>query len=346
MDSCTDSHYNATGKRPNKDAGAQPTGQARRGTEMRTVSLGNTGVEVSALCLGTMHLGSRTDRETSYRLLDGYVAAGGSFLDTANNYATWIPGYVGGESETLLGQWMRERRNRTRLFIATKMGFDYPGVERGLRAHQIETECEKSLRRLQIDTIDLYYAHRDDRHTPMEETLPAFDRLVKAGKVRFIGASNFVAWRLEEARWVSQTRGLAEYCCVQQRYSYLRPVPGADFGRQTAANDDLFDYVRARGIRMLAYTPLLAGSYARADRPVRPQYLGPDTDARLAALKAVCEEVGATPNQVVLAWMMQSDPAVIPIFGASAVDQLRENLGGLGVELATGQMARLNAASA
>ena len=101
---------------------------------MKTVSLGKTGVEVGALCLGTMHFGSRTDKEASYRILDRYVEAGGSFLDTANNYATWVPGYVGGESETLLGEWMRERKNRAHIFIATKVGFDYPGVERGLRA--------------------------------------------------------------------------------------------------------------------------------------------------------------------------------------------------------------------
>ena len=313
---------------------------------MRTVLLGSTGVQVSAFCLGTMHLGSRTDRETSYRILDRYVEAGGSFLDTANNYAMWVPGYVGGESETLLGEWMRERKNRAEVFVATKVGFDYPGVERGLRAYQIEAECEKSLRRLRIGTIDLYYAHRDDRNTVMEETLEAFGRLVKAGKVRFVGASNLLAWRLEEARWVSQTRGCVEYCCIQQRYSYIRPKPGASFGHQTAANDDLLDYCRARGIRMLAYSPLLSGAYTRADRAFPDQYLGPDTDARVAALRAVSEEAGATANQVVLAWMAQSDPAVIPVFGASAVDQLQENLGAQEVELSAEQMARLNDASA
>ena len=313
---------------------------------MRTVLLGNTGVQVSAFCLGTMHLGSRTDRETSYRILDRYVEAGGSLLDTANNYAMWVPGYVGGESETLLGEWMRERKNRAEVFVATKVGFDYPGVERGLRAYQIEAECEKSLRRLGIGTIDLYYAHRDDRNTVMEETLAAFDRLVEAGKVRLVGASNFTAWRLEEARWVSRTHGCVEYCCIQQRYSYLRPKSGADFGHQTAANDDLLDYCRARGIRMLAYSPLLSGAYVRADRAFPDQYLGPDTDARVAALRAVSEEAGATDNQVVLAWMAQSDPAVIPVFGASTVDQLQENLGAQEVELSAEQMARLNDASA
>lgn len=313
---------------------------------MRTVSLGNTGAEVSVFCLGTMHFGSRTDKETSYRLLDQYVEAGGSFLDTANNYAMWVPGYVGGESETLLGDWMRERKNRAQMFIATKVGFDYPGVERGLRAHQIETECEKSLSRLGIDTIDLYYAHRDDRNTPMEETIKAYDRLIRAGKVRFIGASNFLAWRLEEARWVSQTHGWAEYCCIQQRYSYIRPKPGASFDPQIAANDDLLDYCRTRGIRMLAYSLLLSGAYTRADRAFPEQYLGPDTDARLAALKVISEEVGATANQVVLAWMVQSDPVVIPLVGASAVDQLEESLGALAIELSADQMARLNNASA
>jgi aryl-alcohol dehydrogenase-like predicted oxidoreductase len=313
---------------------------------MRTVSLGGTDVRVSAFCLGTMYFGSRTDRETSYRLLDRYVETGGSFLDTANIYARWVPGFKGGESETLLGEWMRERGNRSQTFVATKVGFQYPGVERGLRAHQIEVECEKSLQRLGVDAIDLYYAHVDDRDTPVEETMEAFDRLVKAGKVRFIGASNFLAWRLEEARWVSQTHGWAEYCCIQQRYSYIRPKPGASFDPQIAANDDLLDYCRVRDITMLAYSPLLNGAYTRADRAFSGQYLGPDTDVRMAALQAVAAEVGATANQVVLAWMVQSDPPVIPLVAASTVEQMGENLRALEIALSPEQMARLNEASA
>jgi aryl-alcohol dehydrogenase-like predicted oxidoreductase len=312
---------------------------------MRTISLGNTGVEVSEFCLGSMYFGSRTDKETSYRLLDQFVEAGGSFLDTANIYARWVPGYVGGESETFLGLWMRQRKNRPQTFIATKVGFQYPGVERGLRAHQIEAECEKSLKRLGIETIDLYYAHVDDRNTSMEQTLEAFDRLVRAGKVRLIGASNFLAWRLEEARWVSQTHHWAEYCCIQQRYSYIRPKPGAGFAPQIAVNDDLLDYCRARGMTMLAYSPLLSGAYTRADRSFSAQYLGPDTDARLATLKTVAEEVDATANQVVLAWMVQSNPPVIPLVAASTVDHMQENLGALEIELSAEQMARLDNAS-
>jgi len=313
---------------------------------MKTVQLGNTGIAVSAFCLGALHFGSRDSKESSYRILDQYVEAGGSFLDSANIYARWIPGFVGGESETLLGEWMRERKNRSQMFVATKVGFEYPGVERGLRARQIEDECEKSLERLGIDTIDLYYAHVDDRNTPVEETMEAFDRLVKAGKVRLIGASNFLAWRLEEARWMSQTRDWAEYCCVQQRYSYIRPKPGASFAPQIAANDDLLDYCRVRGVTMLAYSPLLSGAYTRADRSFSEQYLGPDTDARLAALKAVAEEVNATANQVVLAWMAQSDPPVIPLVAASTTEQLQENFGALEIELDAEQMTRLNDATA
>jgi aryl-alcohol dehydrogenase-like predicted oxidoreductase len=165
-------------------------------------------------------------------------------------------------------------------------------------------------------------------------------------KVRFIGASNFLAWRLEEARWVSQTNGWAEYCCIQQRYSYIRPKPAASFAPQIAANDDLLDYCRSRRTIMLAYSPLLGGAYTRADRSFPEQYLGPDTDARLAALNAVAEEVEATANQVVYAWMLQSDPLVIPLVGASTVEQMRENLGALEIELSADQMARLNDASA
>lgn len=313
---------------------------------MKTVQLSQSGVEVSIYCLGAMYFGSRTDKTMSYRLLDQYVAAGGSFLDTANIYAWWVPGFKGTESETLLGEWLRERKNRAQMFIASKVGFGYQEVERSLRARQIETECEGSLKRLGIDTIDLYYAHVDDRNTPQEETLEAFDRLVKAGKVRLIGASNFLAWRLEEARWVSQTHGWAEYCCIQQRYSYVRPKPGASFDPQLTANDDLLDYCRGRDLTLLAYSPLLGGAYTRPDRPFAEQYLGPDTDARLKALKKVAQEVDATPNQVLLAWLVQSDPVVIPLVAASTPEQMQENLNALEIKLSAEQMAYLNEASA
>jgi aryl-alcohol dehydrogenase-like predicted oxidoreductase len=309
---------------------------------VRTQKLGHTGVEVSVLCLGTMFLGTRNDTPSSHRILDSYLDAGGTFIDTANIYAHWVSGFRGGESETLLGEWMRERGNRSRLFIASKVGFGYPGVERGLTAQQIEAECEKSLRRLQVDTIDLYYAHVDDRITPLEESLAAFDRLVQAGKVRYIGASNYLAWRLEQAKWISQVNGWAAFCCIQQRYTYLPPRPGKSFAPQVVANDDLLDYCHNTGMTLLAYSVLLGGAYTRPDRSLPDQVVSEDNQKRLATLSAVAQETGATVNQVILAWMMQSTPPVLPLIAASDEAQLQENLGALNLQLSDDQMARLN----
>jgi len=313
---------------------------------MRTVPLGKTGIDVSAFCLGAMFLGTRNDAASSYRLLDLYVDAGGSFIDTANIYAHWVPSFQGGESEALLGAWMAERRNRGQLFIATKVGFEYPGVDRGLTAAQIEAECDKSLRRLGVDTIDLFYAHVDDRTTPLEESLGAFDRLVSAGKVRQIGASNFLAWRLAQAHAVSTTHGWPEYCCVQQRYTYLRPRLGTSFDPQLAVNDDLLGYCRANEVTLLAYSALLAGAYTRADRPIAEQYLGADADARLAVLREVAAAHDVTPNQVILAWMVQGDPVVVPVMAAGSEAQMQENLAALDLRLSADEMARLTVAGA
>ena len=217
-----------------------------------------------------------------------------------------------------------------------------PGIL-GENAPQVSEFCLGTMR-FGTDYLDLYYARVDDQNTPLEEAPGAFDLLVRSGKVRYIGASNYPAWRLEEARWQSRTRGSSEYCCVQQRFSYLRPRAGASFDPQVATNKDLLDYTRARGMTMLAYSPLLSGAYVRSDRPFREQYLGADSDSRLAALKAVAYELGATLNQVVLAWMAQSDPPVIPLVAASTEEQMRENLGALGLKLSEEQKRRLDEA--
>jgi aryl-alcohol dehydrogenase-like predicted oxidoreductase len=311
---------------------------------MQTVELGNTGVEVSALCLGAMYFGTRQGQETSFRLLDQYVEAGGSFIDTANIYAHWTPGGGGGESERMLGRWMRARGNRDQLFLASKVGFGYGEIERGLSAARIQEECEKSLERLGVESIDLYYAHVDDRKTALEETLGAFSRLIAAGKVRFIGASNYLTWRLERARCVSRIHDLPRYQCIQQRYSYLRPKPGASFDPQLAVDDELLDYVRAEPVTLLAYSVLLSGAYTRAEREFPEQYRGPDSEARLQALREVAEESGATPNQVILAWMRQR--GIIPLIAASTRSQLQENLESLEVTLGEEQLKRLNKAGA
>ncbi|MER8772180.1 aldo/keto reductase [Mesorhizobium sp. M0960] len=310
---------------------------------MKTVRMGHSGIDVSALCLGTMNFGTRTDEETSFNLLDTYVAAGGNFLDTSNNYAFWAEGGQGGESELVIGRWMRERGNRERLTIATKVGAQplTPGsglsnVE-GLSSQAIEAAVEGSLRRLGIETIDLYYAHVDDRRVPIEETLEAFDRLVRAGKVRALGCSNIVTWRIAEAQTAAASRGLTPYCATQQRFSYLRPRENADFGTQSqlgsvsefgiefSASTEFIDRCHSRSdMVILAYSPLLRGAYA--GRELNSEYRTAENEQRMTSLRKVAEELGVTPNQVVLAWLLQVPPATIPILAASSVAQLTENM--------------------
>jgi aryl-alcohol dehydrogenase-like predicted oxidoreductase len=311
---------------------------------MKKVKLGNTDIEVSTLCLGTDSIGSKIDRETSFQLLDLFSERGGTFVDTANFYAAWLEGCEGGESETTIGLWMKERANREQMVIASKLGFDYPSCAGGLTAAEIERECEKSLQRLQTDRIDLYYAHRDDRDTPLEETMEAFDRLIRAGKVRAIGASNLHVWRIAEANTVARMSGWNPYCAVEQRYTYLRPRHAADFGPQICINDDLKDYCSSSGMTLIAYSVLLQGAYTREDRPVPAQFAGPDADERLVVLKAVADEVGATPNQVIVAWMLQGCPFVLPIIAGSRPEQLEENIAALDLELTRDQIQRLDTA--
>jgi aryl-alcohol dehydrogenase-like predicted oxidoreductase len=249
-----------------------------------------------------------------------------------------------GESETVLGRWLRRGGNRERVFLATKVG-GAPGED--LSRAAILAAVDGSLRRLGTDHIDLYYAHVDHRSVALEETLEAFGELVAEGKVRHIGCSNYAAWRVERARSISDARRLPRYCCIQQRRSYLRPRPGTSFGRQLVADDGLLDFCRANPeVTLLAYSPLLSGAYTVAGRAIPEQYLGPDADARLAALRRIADETGASANQVVLGWLMATSPSAIPLIAASTETQLDENLGALSVELTTEQLELLDAASA
>ncbi len=312
---------------------------------MNKVRLGKSGLEVSALAMGSDLIGSKIDRAHSFRLFDFYHDKGGGFLDTANFYSSWMPGCSGGESETTIGAWMRERKNRDEIIISSKLAFDYPGCAGGLSAGEIERECEKSLRRLQTDRIDLYYAHRDDRETALHETLEAFHRLVQAGKVRAIGASNLAVWRIAEANAAAWANGWTPYSVVEQRYTYLRPRHGADFGPQIFISEDLKDYARTTGLGLIGYSVLLQGAYsARGDRGLPAQFAGPDSDARLAELKAVSGELGRSPNQVIIAWMRQSKPSILPIIAGSKVEQLAENIAALDLVLSHDQMERLDSA--
>ena len=313
---------------------------------MEQVSLGASGVNVSALAFGTDLFGSKIEETTCFTLLDSFTEHGGTLIDTGNFYASWVPGFQGGESETVLGRWMKTRQNRTKLVLATKLGFDYPGSAGGLSEAEIERECDKSLRRLQTDTIDLYYAHRDDRATPLEETMQAFDRLIKKGKIRAIGASNLAVWRIAEANAVSRMNGWASYSVVEQRYTYFQPRPRADFGPQIFISDELKDYSAVHSIALIGYSILLRGAYTRSDREVPAQFTGAENTSRLDALRQVARQLNCSPNQVVIAWMRQSRPPILPIVAASRIEQLTENIDALKIKLSDQQLKLLENAGA
>jgi aryl-alcohol dehydrogenase-like predicted oxidoreductase len=307
---------------------------------MKTIDLGTTGEKVSALCLGCMYLGTKVDQAMSFRILDTYVEAGGSFVDTANCYAFWIPGATGDESEALLGRWMKERGNRNRIFLATKVGarpsVAAGGPPEGLSAPVIERAVHESLRRLGTDTIDLLYTHVPDRSTPLEETVEALDRLVRAGKIRFIGCSNEAAWRVERARGLSLSRGWASFCCVQNRYTYLRPKPGA-VAPQVCISEELLDYAATTaGVTLLAYSPLLGGAYAREENALPKEYATSDSRNRWKALARAAGARGVSRGSIVLAWLMSGVPPLVPLVAASTVEQLRENLGAGAIALDPG----------
>jgi aryl-alcohol dehydrogenase-like predicted oxidoreductase len=174
--------------------------------------------------------------------------------------------------------------------------------------------------------------------------MEAFDRLIRAGKVRAIGASNLRVWRIAEANTAARIHSQAGYCAVEQRHTYLRPRHGADFGPQLCINDDLKDYCRTQGMTLIAYSILLQGAYTRPDRPVPAQYAGPEACERLDVLKEVAAEIGATPNQTIIAWMLHGDPPVLPIVGGSRLEQLAENLAAVDVRLTPEQVKRLDTA--
>ena len=187
---------------------------------MKKIQLPN-GLTVAQACLGSMNFGTALSKKNSYRSLDTYLDLGGNFIDTSNNYAHWAG--TGDESETLLGEWLQERKCRDKIVLATKVGFDRHGEGAGLKKEQIVYWIDESLRKLKTDYIDLYYAHTDDVNTPIEETMQAFDALVKAGKVRHLGASNYDTWRLAEANMTAQANGYTPYTIMQQRMTYLYP---------------------------------------------------------------------------------------------------------------------------
>jgi aryl-alcohol dehydrogenase-like predicted oxidoreductase len=319
-----------------------------------------TSREVSVLSLGTMHFGTATDEATSFAILDRYVEAGGTFIDTADNYAFWV-GTQGGESEELLGRWRRSRGAGDEIVIATKLGGRplAPGTSfidnaEGLSAKVIRESSERSRDRLGMARLDLLYAHIDDPAVPLSETVEAFAALVAEGTVGLLGVSNHWAWQVERARSLAAAAGLPGYEVLQYQHSYLRPrtdLPGGHRpdGMPGMVGGDLLSYLRAEPqLTMVAYSPLLKGGYVRQDKldaAEFAEYNHPGTPVRLAALREVAKEAGATVNQVVLAWLIGADVPVLPLVGASSVAQLEESLAAVDLELTPDQRAKLDAAT-
>lgn len=309
---------------------------------MEIRKLGNSGLVTPPLVLGGNVFGWNLTGEEAFRVLDRFADAGGRMIDTADVYSSWVPGHVGGESERLIGEWLKRRGGKGEIQIATKVGYDG-----GLKAAHIAPAAEQSLRRLGIEAIDLYYAHKDDEATPLEETLAAFDALVKAGKVRALGASNYGAARLAEALDIAERDGLARYAVLQPEYHLM--------GR------DGFEGVLQRlciecGLGVLPYYGLASGfltgkyrSEADFGKSVRggrmAAFLNDKGRRVLAALDEVAAEAGATQAQVALAWLAAQPGVTAPIASATSVEQLEELLGVLELELSVEQVERLQEAS-
>jgi aryl-alcohol dehydrogenase-like predicted oxidoreductase len=315
---------------------------------MEKRNLGRSGLQAAPLALGGNVFGWTADEPTSFAILDRFVDSGFNLIDTANTYSTWVPGHTGGESEAIIGKWLRKSGKRDRVLIATKVGMPMQGEE-GLKRSQVEKHVEASLKRLQTDRIDLYQTHKDDPATPVDETLEALARLVKAGKVRAIGASQYNPARLRESLEASKRLGLPRYDTLQPEFNlYDR----AGFER------DLQPVAREHGLAVIPFFGLakgfLSGKYRKAsDIEGRPRaaglkkYFEGDRGMRiLAALDAVSKRAGSTPAQVSLAWIMAQPSIAAPIVSVTSVKQLDEIGGAAKLKLGAEDLAELDRASA
>lgn len=304
-------------------------------------------LSVTPVCLGAMNFGTYTDKASSFDVLDAYVDRGGNFVDTSNNYAHWAPGAIGNESELLLGEWFRLRENREKIILATKVGYDRHGEGAGLSKAQIEYWCDQSLKNMNTDYIDLYYAHVDDPSTPLEETLEAFDSLVKKGKVRALGVSNYDTWRIAEAKNVAQTHGFTPYSVVQQRFSYLHTMgdvaPAYPFNEHVSR--ERMRLMKKYNLPLVAYSSLAKGGYEKVERMPGEYILG----KRLDAIKDMAREKGVSTSALVVAWMVnlyrcEGFTRVIPLFGSSSVKHFIDNMSGMDIALTDEEMEYLNKA--
>ncbi len=314
---------------------------------MQRRRLGRSEIEIAPLILGSNVFGWTADKSASFTILDRFLAGGGNCIDTANMYSVWLPGHPGGESEAIIGAWLKRRGKRDDLVIATKVGMKMGDGRHGLAPAYIRVAIDESLQRLQTDYVDLYQAHEDDLSVPQEETLGAFAELIQAGKVRAIGASNFSAERLKSALAVSRRLGLPRYETLQPRYNLVE---------RQAFEADLQPLCVAEEIGVVPYYGLargfLTGKYRSEGHLAQSprggaigQFLNERGHRVLDALDEVAAETGTSPAQVALAWLKVQPAIAAPIASASKPHQLEEIVGALRLELSAEQIARLRQAS-
>lgn len=313
--------------------------------EQRTI--GSSSLSVAPLAFGGNVFGWTADESTSFQLLDAFVAAGFSLIDTADVYSRWVPGNKGGESETIIGNWLKKSGKRDAVVIATKLGAELAPDKKGLSKGYIERAVNDSLKRLQTDYIDLYQSHYDDPNTPIDETLEAFGQLIKAGKVRFIGASNFTPERLRESMDISAKHGYPAYQSLQPEYNL--------YDRQNY-EQNYEPIVKQSGLGVLNYYALasgfLTGKYrSDADLAKSPRgqgvkkYLNDRGNRILQALDEVADQYGATPAQISLAWLMARPGITAPIASATSVEQWHDLAKAADLQLDQSAISKLTAAS-
>ena len=314
---------------------------------MQRIKLGKSDLDVPVICLGGNVYGWTLPEADTFRQLDSALEAGLNFIDTADVYSRWAPGHTGGESETILGKWLARSGKREEVILATKVGMDMGDGKKGLKAAYIEQAVEDSLRRLQTDYIDLYQAHKDDAETPLEETLGAFDKLVRAGKVRHIGASNYNGARLAEALSVSKDNGLVSYACLQPHYNL---VERGDF------EADLLPVVQEHMLGVIPYFSLAAGfltgkyrSQQDAEGATRGKMVGKYlTDwgfGVIAALDEVAKAYQSTPARVALAWLIAQPGVSAPIASATNDKHLTDLVEATKLTLDAASIEKLTAVS-
>jgi aryl-alcohol dehydrogenase-like predicted oxidoreductase len=314
---------------------------------MQTRPLGRSGLQVPPLCFGGNVFGWTADEATSFRLLDALLDAGLNFVDTADVYSIWIPGHVGGESESVIGRWLQARGGRDKVIVATKCGMDMKTAGKGLSRAHIASAVEASLKRLNTDYIDLYQAHADDPSVPLAETLGAFADLIQAGKVRAIGASNYSAERLAEALALSRRLGLPRFESLQPHYNLY------ERGKFEGATEAL---CLEQHVGVIPYFGLaggfLTGKYRSEDdlKGARAGavkgMLNPRGLSILDALDEVSGQIGAAPAQVALAWLMAKPAVTAPIASATSLGQLKDLVAATRLQLTERAMALLDAAGA